>query len=40
MTAEDLKTKGASFDWEVSGKNARGYCNVDGSGDITEFEQW
>lgn len=40
MTAEDLKTRGASFDWEVSGKNASGYCNVDGSGDVTEFEQW
>lgn len=40
MTAEDLKAKGASFDWEVSGKNARGYCNVDGNGDVAEFEQW
>lgn len=40
MTAEDLKTSGASFDWEVRGKGARGYCNVDGSGDLTEFEQW
>jgi hypothetical protein len=40
MTVEDLKAEGASFDWEVSGKNARGYCNVDGGGDVTEFEQW
>jgi hypothetical protein len=29
-----------SFDWEVAGKNAKGYCNVDGSGTVTEFEQW
>jgi hypothetical protein len=40
MTVKDLQVKGASFDWEVSGKDARGYCNVDGSGDVTEFEQW
>jgi hypothetical protein len=40
MTAADLKKYGASFNWEVAGKNASGYCNVDGSGDITEFKQW
>ncbi len=40
MTAEDLKKLGASFSWEVSGKNASGYCNVDGNGEITEFVQW
>ena len=40
MTAEDMKKDGASFDWKVSGKNASGYCNVDGSGNVTEFKQW
>jgi hypothetical protein len=40
MTAADLKKYGASFNWEVAGKNASGYCNVDGSGNITEFKQW
>jgi hypothetical protein len=40
MTAQDLKARGASFDWEVAGKGAKGYCNVDGQGKITEFEQW
>jgi hypothetical protein len=40
MTAEDLKKLGASFSWEVSDKNASGYCNVDGNGEITEFVQW
>ena len=40
MTAEDLKQAGASFDWEVAGRGARGYCNVDGTGRVTEFEQW
>lgn len=40
MTAEDMKKDGASFDWEVNGKNASGYCNVDGSGNVTEFKQW
>ena len=40
MTVADLKKDGASFNWEVSGKNASGYCNVDGSGTITEFKQW
>jgi hypothetical protein len=40
MTVADLEKDGASFNWEVSGKNASGYCNVDGSGTITEFKQW
>jgi hypothetical protein len=40
MTAADLEKAGASFDWEVAGKNAKGYCNVDGSGIVTEFKQW
>ena len=40
MNAEDLRQAGASFDWEVAGKDARGYCNVDGTGEVTEFEQW
>ncbi len=40
MTAADLKKDGASFDWEVARKNASGYCNVDGSGNITDFKQW
>ena len=40
MTAEDLKEYGASFDWSVAGKDASGYCNVDGSGEVNEFKQW
>lgn len=40
MTLEELKTYGASFDWSVAGQDARGYCNVDGQGKVTEFEQW
>jgi hypothetical protein len=40
MTAQDLQAQGASFDWEVAGKDAKGYCNVDGQGAITEFQQW
>jgi hypothetical protein len=40
MTAADLKRAGASFDWEVAGRGARGYCNVDGTGRVTEFQQW
>lgn len=40
MTAEEISRVGASFDWKVSGKNASGYCNVDGSGNVTEFKQW
>ena len=40
MTAEDLKEYGASFDWSVAGKDAGGYCNVDGKGKVTEFKQW
>ena len=40
MTAADLKQTGASFDWDVAGRGARGYCNVDGTGRVTEFQQW
>ena len=40
MTAADLRRAGASFDWEVAGRGARGYCNLDGSGRVTEFQQW
>ena len=40
MTAEDLEQYGASFDWSVAGKDAGGYCNVDGKGKVTEFKQW
>ena len=40
MTAEDVKQYGASFDWSVTGKDASGYCNVDGAGKVTEFKQW
>jgi len=40
MSAADLRRTGASFDWEVAGRGARGYCNVDGSGRVTEFQQW
>jgi hypothetical protein len=40
MTAEDLKQYGASFDWSVNGKNASGYCNVGGNGEVSEFKQW
>ena len=40
MTAKDLNKKGASFDWSVSGKNASGYCNVNGKGKVVEFKQW
>ena len=40
MTAEDLRQAGASFDWEVAGKDTSGYCNVDGTGRVTEFQQF
>ena len=40
MTAADLRRAGASFDWEVASRGARGYCNVDGTGRVTEFQQW
>lgn len=40
MSAKDLKEYGASFDWSVAGKQANGYCNVDGMGNVTEFKQW
>jgi hypothetical protein len=40
MSAKELKEYGASFDWSVAGKDAGGYCNVDGEGKVTEFKQW
>jgi hypothetical protein len=40
MSAADLRRDGASFDWEVAGKQASGYCNVDGTGQVVEFKQW
>ena len=40
MSAADLRRAGASFDWEILGRSARGYCNVDGSGRVTDFQQW
>lgn len=40
MTAKDLNKYGASFNWSVSGKNASGYCNVNGKGKVDEFKQW
>jgi hypothetical protein len=38
--ATELEAYGASFDWTVRGTGANGYCNVDGSGRVTEFVQW
>ncbi|MFM7269837.1 MAG: hypothetical protein ACKOZT_14865 [Cyanobium sp.] len=35
----DIKKRGMSYNWQVSGKNVSGYCNVDGKGKITEFKQ-
>lgn len=40
MSVKALKEYGASFDWSVAGKDAGGYCNVDGEGKVTEFKQW
>lgn len=40
MSAKDLGEHGASFNWSVAGKQANGYCNVDGMGKVTQFEQW
>ena len=40
MTLKDLKAYGASFDWSLASQDIRGYCNVDGQGKVTEFEQW
>ncbi len=40
LTVKDLKEYGASFNWSVSGKNASGYCNVNGKSEIVEFKQW
>lgn len=40
MTMKDLKEYGASFDWNIDGKDTSGYCNVDGEGRVTEFKAW
>jgi hypothetical protein len=40
MRPEDPRRSGASFGRTVGGKNASGYCNVDGRGNISEFTQW
>ena len=40
MSAAELRAQGASFSWSVAGRNASGYCNVDGSGRIVEFVQY
>jgi hypothetical protein len=40
MPAQELEAYGASFDWTVRGKGANGYCNVDGTGKVTELVQW
>lgn len=39
MSAADIKKYGVSYNWEIRGKNIRGYCNVNGKGKITEFKQ-
>jgi hypothetical protein len=35
----DIKKRGMSYNWEISGKKISGYCNVNGKGTITEFKQ-
>ena len=40
MTMKDVKASGLSFDWAVAGKTAKGYCNVDYDGTVSEFKQW
>jgi hypothetical protein len=40
MTMKDVKASGLSFDWAVEGKSAKGYCNVDYNGTVSEFKQW
>ena len=35
----DIKKTGMSYNWEIRGKKISGYCNVNGSGKITEFKQ-
>ena len=41
ITLQDLQEYGLSFNWLVkhSGKEASGYCNTDGQGNIIEFKQ-
>ena len=40
MTMKEVKASGLSFDWSVTGKKAKGYCNVDYNGTVKEFKQW
>jgi hypothetical protein len=40
MTMKDVKASGLSFDWAVTGKSAKGYCNVNYDGTVSEFKQW
>lgn len=37
MGLKDLKQYGATFNWEVPPKNAKGTCDVNGKGKITQF---
>lgn len=37
MGLKDLKQYGATFNWEVPPKKARGSCDVDAKGKITQF---
>jgi hypothetical protein len=41
MSLQDIEQYGLSFNWEVEhgGKKALGYCNTDGDGKVTEFQQ-
>lgn len=39
-TMQDVKASGLSFDWSVTGQSAKGYCNVNYDGTVTEFKQW
>lgn len=39
ITPAAIKKDGMSYSWEIRGKNISGYCNVNGSGKITEFKQ-
>jgi hypothetical protein len=38
-TLADIKKTGMSYNWEIRGKTISGYCNVNGKGKITEFNQ-
>ncbi len=41
ITLQDIQKYGLSFNWQVkhSGKQANGYCNTDGQGNVTECKQ-